>query len=95
MDVTGWITGQIFLHTVDEAEVQQITAFLNANGIPNQVLTTSEQMVLDPDQPEGAVTSTTFSIVAQLAGFPQVISPVLADFMQRSHGGGWQTGSEG
>ena len=45
-------------------------------------------MVLDPDRPEGAVTSTSFSIVAQLAGFPQVVSPVLADFMQRAHGGG-------
>lgn len=90
MDITGWITGQIFVHTVDEAEVQQITTFLNAQGIPNQVMTTAEQMVLDPAEPGDAVTSTSFSIVAQYAGFPQVVAPVLNDFMRRAHGGGWE-----
>lgn len=89
MDITGWITGQIFVHTVDEGEVQQITTFLNAQAVPNQVMTTAEQMVLDPSQPEAAVTSTSYSIVAQYAGFPQVVAPVLNDFMQRAHGGGW------
>ena len=89
MDITGWISGQVFLHTLDEDEAQQITAFLNARGIPNQVLTTAEQMVLDPAEPEGSVTSTSFSVMAQLAGFPQVVTPVLSDFMQRAHGGGW------
>jgi hypothetical protein len=89
MDVTGWITGQVFVHTVDETEVQQVIAFLNAQGVPNQVMTTAEQMVLDPARPEGAVTSTSFSIMAQYAGFPQVLAPVLNDFMQRAHGGGW------
>jgi hypothetical protein len=90
MDVTGWIAGQVFVHTVDEGEVQQIVAFLNAQGIPNQVMTTAEQMVLDTAQPDDAVTSTSFSIVAQYAGFPQVVAPVLNDFMQRAHGGGWE-----
>jgi hypothetical protein len=90
MDITGWITGQIFVHTVDEAEVQQITTFLNAQGVPNQVMTTAEQMVLDPAEPGDAVTTTSYSIVAQYAGFPQVVAPVLNDFMQRAHGGGWE-----
>ena len=89
MDITGWISGQVFVHTLDEDEAQQITAFLNARGIPNQVLTTSEQMVLDPAEPDASVTSTSFSVMAQLAGFPQVVTPVLGDFMQRAHGGGW------
>ena len=90
MDITGWITGQVFVHTVDEGEVQQIVEFLNAQGVPNQVMTTAEQMVLDSSQPSGAVTTTSFSIVAQYAGFPQVVAPVLSDFMQRAHGGGWE-----
>lgn len=89
MDVTGWLTGQIFLNTVDEAEVRQITAYLNARDIPTQLMTTNEQMVLDPSQPEQAVMTTSFSIAAQLAGFPQVIAPLLGDLMQRAHGGSW------
>jgi hypothetical protein len=88
MDVTGRVAGQVFVHTVDEDEVQQVT-FLNARGIANQVMTTSEQLVLDPARPDGSVTSTSYSVVAQFAGFPQVVTPALADFMQRSHGGGW------
>jgi len=91
MDVTGWIAGQVFLHSIDEAEVEQITAFLNARGIGSQVMTMNEQMVLDPADPDVSVSTTSFSVVAQLAGFPQVISQVLAELMQRSHGGGWGT----
>lgn len=89
MDVTGWITGQVFLNTVDEAEVQLITAYLNAHGMNTQLMTTNEQMVLDAGEPDQAVTTTSYSIAAQVAGFPQVISPVLAELMQRAHGGGW------
>lgn len=89
MDVTGWITGQFFLNTVDEAEVQQITAVLTARGIASQVMTTNEQMVLDPAIPEQSVTTTSYCIAAQLGGFPQVIAPLLNELMQRSHGGGW------
>lgn len=89
MDVTGWITGQVFLNTVDESEVQQVTAYLNARGVSTQLMTTNEQMVLDPGQPDQSVTTTSYSVAAQVAGFPQVISPVLAELMQRAHGGGW------
>jgi exosome complex RNA-binding protein Rrp42 (RNase PH superfamily) len=89
MDVTGWISGQVFLHSIDEAEVERINAFLSARGIVSQVMTMNEQMMLDPAQPEDSVSNTSYSIVAQLAGFPQVITQVLSDLMQRSHGGGW------
>ena len=89
MDVTGWITGQIFLHSLDEAEVEKVTAFLTANGIVSQLLTMNEQMVLDPQNPDVSVSSTSYSVMAQVAGFPQVLSQVLADLMQRAHGGGW------
>lgn len=89
MDVTGWISGQVFLHSVDEAEVQQITEFLAARGIASQVMTMNEQMLLDPARPDASVSSTSYSIVAHVAGFPQVITQVLADLMQRSHGAGW------
>jgi len=27
----------------------------------------------------------------QLAGFPQVVAPVLNDLVQRAHGAGWET----
>jgi len=89
MDMTGWLNGQVFLSTVDEKEVQEVTAFLNARGLAFQVLTLSERMVLDPQNPEDGVTTDRFSIAVQLGGFPQVLGPVLNDLIQRSHGGGW------
>lgn len=89
MEVTGWLTGQVFLQTVDQSEAEAITTFLAAAGIASQTLTQSEQMLLDPSDPDSGVSSERFSIAVQLGGFPQVISPVLADLMQRAHGGGW------
>ena len=94
MDVTGWISGQVFLHSIDEAEVATITEFFTARGIASQVMTMNEQMMLDPAQPDVSVSSMSYSIVAQLAGFPQVMNQVLADLMQRSHGGGWEIGED-
>ncbi len=90
MDTTGWITGQLFLQTVDDGEVQIVSDFLNARGIAFQVLTLSERMTLDPSEPEQAVSTDRFSIAIQLGGFPQVVGPVLNELIQRSHGGGWQ-----
>ena len=87
--MTGWVTGQIFLQTVDDDEVKQVSDFLNARSIGFQVLTLSERMTLDPDVPEQAVSSDRFSIAIQLAGFPQVLGPVLSELIQRAHGGGW------
>lgn len=89
MDVTGWVSGQIFLQTVDEDEVARMTAFLAARGLASQVMTMSEQMVLDEQVPDDAVTATSYSVMVQVGGFPQVISQVLADLMQRAHGGSW------
>lgn len=94
MDMTGWINGQVFLQTVDEAEVQQVSAWLNARGISFQVLTLSERMVLDPAKPEDGVTSDRFSVAIQLAGFPQVLAPVLTDLVNRAHGAGWAVEEE-
>ena len=48
MDMTGWISGQVFFQTVDQTEVEQINAFLTSRGILSQVLTQSEHMMLDP-----------------------------------------------
>lgn len=90
MDMTGWITGQLFLQTVDEGEVSRLGEFLNARGIAFQVLTLSERLSLNPEEPGQAVSTDRFSVVVQLAGFPQVISPVLNDLIQRAHGGGWR-----
>src|ERR1700712_725790 len=90
MEMTGWISGQVFFQTVDQGEVEQINAFLTARGIISQVLTQSEHMMLDPADPSVGVTSERFSIVVQLGGFPQVIGPVLNELLQRAHGGGWQ-----
>lgn len=90
MDVTGWVSGQVFLQTIDENEVQQVSAFLAARGVASQVMTMSEQMVLDPQEPASSVTSTSYSIMVQLAGFPQMVSQLLADLMQRAHGGTWE-----
>jgi hypothetical protein len=89
MEMTGWLSGQVFLQTVDEAEVAAVSAFLNARGIAFQVLTLSERMVLDPANPEGAVSTDRFSIAIQVAGFPQVVGPVVGELIQRTHGGGW------
>ena len=93
MDMTGWVTGQLFLQTVDDDEVKLVSDFLNARGIGFQVLTLSERMALDEnDAGDSAqsVSSERFSIAVQLAGFPQVVGPVLSELIQRSHGGGWQ-----
>lgn len=94
MDMTGWLSGQVFLSTVDEKEVQAVSAFLNARGLAFQVLTLSERMVLDPQNPQDGVTTDRFSIAVQLGGFPQVLAPVLNDLVQRAHGGGWQLEDE-
>ncbi|WP_375487657.1 hypothetical protein [uncultured Jatrophihabitans sp.] len=90
MDMTGWVQGQVFVQTVDEKEVEQVTGFLTARGLTFQVLTLSERMVLDEADPESAVSTDRFSIAVQLGGFPQVIGPVLTDLVQRMHGGGWE-----
>ncbi|HST49693.1 hypothetical protein [Jatrophihabitans sp.] len=89
MDMTGWISGQVFFQTVDQTEVEQINAFLTSRGILSQVLTQSEHMMLDPADPSVGVTSERFSIAIQLGGFPQVIGPVLNELLQRAHGAGW------
>lgn len=93
--MTGWLSGQIFLQTVDEKEVEAVTAFLNARGLAFQVLTLSERMVLDSGQPEAGVTTDRFSIAVQLAGFPQVLAPVLTEMVQRVHGGSWDPEAPG
>jgi hypothetical protein len=95
METTGWLSGQIFFQTVDGAEAQQINEFLASRGILSQTLTQSEQLLLDPQDPASGVTSDRFSIAVQLAGFPQVISPVLDELLQRAHGRGWQTDAQG
>ena len=89
MDMTGWLQGQAFVQTVDEKEVEAVTAFLKERGLAFQVLTLSERMVLDETKPESAVSTDRFSIAIQLGGFPQVLAPVLSDLVQRVHGGGW------
>lgn len=89
MDMTGWLSGQVFLQTVDDKEVEQVSAFLNARGIAFQMLTLSERMVLDDADPENSVSTDRFSVAIQLGGFPQVIGPVVNDLIQRTHGGGW------
>lgn len=93
VDMTGWMQGQVFVQTVDEQEVADVSAFLNENGLTFQVLTLSERMVLDEGDPDTAVSSDRFSIAIQLGGFPQVVAPVLQDLVQRVHGGGWETGT--
>lgn len=94
MEMTGWISGQVFFQTVDENEAQQINAFLSSRGIVTQTLTQSEHMMLDPQDPSTGVTSDRFSIAVQLGGFPQVIGPVLDELLQRAHGRGWQIDPE-
>ena len=95
MEMTGWLAGQLFLQTVDEKEVEQISAFLNARGLAFQVLTLSERMVLDPKHPDAGVTTERFSIAVQLGGFPQVVGPVVNDLIQRAHGAGWEAEQPG
>jgi hypothetical protein len=95
MEMTGWLTGQLFLQTVDEKEVQQVSTFLNARGLVFQVLTLSERMVLDPQHPDDGVTSDRFSIAVQLGGFPQVVGPVVNELIQRAHGAGWEADQSG
>lgn len=94
MEMTGWLSGQVFLQTVDESEVASVSEFLNARGITFQVLTLSERMVVDPETPDGTLTTDRFSIAIQLAGFPQVVGPVVGDLIQRTHGGGWDPTSQ-
>lgn len=89
MEMTGWLSGQVFLQTVDESEVAVVSEFLNARGITFQVLTLSERMVVDPATPDGTLTTDRFSIAVHLSGFPQVVGPVVGDLIQRTHGGGW------
>lgn len=89
MEMTGWLTGQVFLQTVDEKEVAAISEFLNARSIAFQVLTLSERMQLDPGDPSDSVSTDRFSVAVQVGGFPQVVGPVLSDLIQRAHGGGW------
>jgi hypothetical protein len=89
MDMTGWLSGQVFVQTVDEKEVATVTTFLKQHGLNFQVLTLSERMVLDEADPASAVTTDRFSIAIQLGGFPQVLAPVLNDLVQRVHGGNW------
>jgi hypothetical protein len=88
--MTGWISGQVFLQTMDEQEVALVSAFLNGRSINYQLLTLSEHMVIDPEDPSSGVTTDRFSVCIQIAGFPQVVGPVLNDLIQRSHGGGWE-----
>jgi hypothetical protein len=89
MEMTGWVTGQVFLQTVDEQEVQQVSEFLNARGIAFQLLTLSERMGTDLTDPGAGVSSDRYSIAVQLGGFPQVVGPALHELIQRAHGGGW------
>ena len=89
MEMTGWLSGQVFLQTVDESEVSELTAFLTARGLTFQTLTLSERMLVDPEDPESGVSTDRFSIAVQLAGFPQVIGPVVNELIGRTHGGGW------
>ncbi|TAM84492.1 MAG: hypothetical protein EPN43_12485 [Jatrophihabitans sp.] len=89
MDVTGWLTGQLFLQTVDDGEVQRASAFLTARGVAFQVLTLSERMTGDDGDPASTVATDRYSLAVQLGGFPQVIAPVVTDLIQRAHGGNW------
>jgi hypothetical protein len=89
MEMTGWLSGQVFVQTVDETEVASVRAFLDARGLTYQVLTLNERMQLDAGDPGSVVSTDRFSVAVQVAGFPQVVAPVLSDLVQRAHGGGW------
>lgn len=88
--MTGWLSGQVFLQTMDQQEVQQVSNFLSARQIGFHVLTVNERMVLDAGKPEDAVSTDRYSIAIQLAGFPQALAPLLDDLVRRAHGGGWE-----
>jgi hypothetical protein len=89
VEMTGWLSGQVFVQTVDDTEVAAVRAFLDARGLNYQLLTLNEQMQLDESDPESVVSTDRFSIAIQVAGFPQVVAPVLSDLVQRVHGAGW------
>lgn len=92
MQMSGWLTGQVLLQTVDENEVAAVTAWLNAKNIAHQVMTASEHMTMnpvDPADPASSVTTNSYSIAILLNGFPQVVAQVLGDITARAHGGGW------
>ena len=89
MEMTGWLSGQVFVQTVDDTEVTTVRRFLDARGLTYQVLTLNERMMLDASDPDSVVSTDRFSIAVQVAGFPQVVAPVLSDLVQRVHGGGW------
>jgi len=89
MQMTGWLSGQVLLQTVDETEVAAVRAWLTSKSIAHQVMTASEHMTIDPNDPASSVTSSSYSIAILLNGFPQVVAQVLADITARAHGGGW------
>jgi hypothetical protein len=89
MDITGWLTGQVFLQTVDESEAHRASAFLAARGIAYDVLTVSDRIVLDPTEPDDGVHSRRFSVAAQLVGFPHTLAPLLTDLLRRARDGEW------
>lgn len=89
MEMTGWLSGQVFLQTVDDTEVAQVSAFLNARGLAFQVLTLSERMVTATGDPETTVSSERYSVAVHVQGFPQVVGPTLTELVQRTHGGSW------
>lgn len=89
MQMTGWLSGQVLLQTVDENEVAAITAWLNSKSIGHQVMTASEHLSMDPTDPAASVSSNSYSIAILLNGFPQVVAQVLSDITARAHGGGW------
>jgi hypothetical protein len=89
MDMTGWLTGQVFLQTVDESEAHRISAFLAARGIGYDVLTVSDRIVFDPTDADDGVHSDRFSVAAQIAGFPQALAPLLTELLRRARDGDW------
>ena len=57
MEMTGWLSGQVFFQTVDQDEAQQINAFLAARGIAIEVVADlaiglTNGSVLDPHSHE-------------------------------------------
>ena len=89
MEMTGWLSGQVFVQTVDETEVASVRTFLDARGLSYQVLTMNERLQLDAGDPGSVVSTDRFSVAIQVGGFPQVVAPVLSELVQRVHGGGW------
>jgi hypothetical protein len=89
VDMTGWVTGHVFLQTVDESEAHRASAFLAARGVAYDVLTVSDRIVVDPTDPDDGVYSGRFSVAAQLGGFPQTLAPLLTELLQRARDGDW------